>query len=186
MLSRDAQVTITNARWVKEPGTPNLFWWTVQTDATDRTEFRVIGIESESEPALPENHKSFAVGRKITLRELVSVPVVSGILAYSKSERGIVLATIGRVKDQLESFCGPIAYLVPRCRTREDSVEPTSEQIGTLKNALQILMDSGIESAITYLNNSGTFDSVFEDAGGCPINPSALKNGAFEWFGRLQ
>ena len=186
MLSRNAEATVTNAGWTEDPGTPNLFWWTVQTEATGETGFRVIGVERKSGSAPAENHKGFTVGQKIVLRDLVSVPVARGILAYSKSKRGIVLATIGRVKDQLESFCGPIAYLVPRCRTREDSIDPTDEQISALKNALQILMDSGIENAITYLDNSGAFDSVFEDAGGCPINPSALKNGAFEWFGRFK
>ena len=185
MLSRNDQTEIVMGNWIKDPEKPDLFWWTVKTAATEEARFRVMGIESEtSNPVLPKNCVKFKIGETIALRDLVSVPVPTGIIASAKTERGNVLATIGRVKDQLESFCGPIVYLAPCCRTHQDTVEPSPEQTKALKNGLSILMDSGVESAIAYLNGTRLFDSVFEDSGGCPINPAALRGGAFEWYQR--
>jgi hypothetical protein len=181
VTSRTDSATITRAEWVE--GEDGLQWWTVCTDKTGDSSFRIIGVTA-LDVKLDRGHtkrtrEKFIVGNTIQLADLASVSMATGLMAYSDSPK--VLSGIGRVRDQLEDICGPIAYLEPRCRTRDDTVDPSSEQMEALRQALSILMLNGIQAAQSFLEKTCLFDSIFEDADGCPVNPTRLRGGAFEW-----
>lgn len=178
MFSRKDETVVTSAEWVYKD---LVYWLTVTTSKTGNRPFYITGVERvNGKVSSPYYEEKFAVGNKIAIGNLGTVPSVKGILAYFEAENGVVFAGAGLIDDNLSDICQPLAYITEQVKTRNDLVAPTKKQVDALKTFVNTVRIKGLDEAISQLEKLNVFDSVWASSVGCPASPTTLPEGVYE------